>query len=555
MAKKYLALDEAAEMLGIDPEKLMKARENGDIRGFADRGSWKFRQADLDEFARSLQADSDPEIQILDEGSVLDDDDFSDLSSSDSDVRLQIDDDFGDLGESTSDVRLDDGSDKAGSLSESLSDVRLDGDSGPTLESSDSEVLLVGSDSDSDVRMTDSDSDVRLTGDSDSDVELITESDSDVKLMGDDSDSDVQLIDGLGATDGEITLSDNTDSIEMEVVGDIATPDESSLIMSRDSDMAEDSDLLIAPDDPGSDITLEAPGGSSVLLDDESGITLEAADSGILMGADDSGISLESVDSGLVLDDDSGISLDAGDSGISLDIADSGIALAPMDDDSGIALEAVDQTMPLQIGGVPAGDDLDTTMLESQPGLDDSTGEFELAGLGDDDDEVGMDTSVLLFEDDDDTDSSAGTPITGVAAAAGGAMAAAAGAAALRGSSVDTDDDFEDFDDDEFDDMDDDDDFDDDVFDAADDDFDDGFDAGESQADLAGASAGGVVVQRAAVEHDWGIGWLVTLSIGSILMLLCCMLSFDLVRSMWSWNEPTPVTSTVMDTLGGLFGG
>ena len=189
--------------LGIPTEQLMKARENGDIRGFADRGSWKFRQADLDEFARSLQADSDPDMQFLDGD---DDDEFGvELSSSDSVVRLQLDDDLLGIEESTSDVRLDDGGQN---LNESLSDVRLAGDSGPTLDSSDSEVLLVGSDSDSDVRLSDSDSDVRLSDDSDSDVELVADSDSDVKLLADDSDSDVQLIDGLGATDGEVTLTD-----------------------------------------------------------------------------------------------------------------------------------------------------------------------------------------------------------------------------------------------------------------------------------------------------------------------------------------------------------
>jgi hypothetical protein len=187
-------------------------------------------------------------------------------------------------------------------------------------------------------------------------------------------------------------------------------------------------------------------------------------------------------------------------------------------------------------------------MMESPAAFDDSDSEFELAGLGDDDDDdVGMDTSVLLFEDDDDD---ADTTSGAVVAAGAGVAAVAAGAAALRESSVDSSADFEDFDDDDEFDMEDDDDFDDDVFDAADDDFDDDFDAGESQAEFAGA---GPVVSRAAVEHDWGVGWLVALSIGSILMIMCCMLSFDLVRSMWAWKEPTPISNILLDTLGGLF--
>ena len=241
MAKKYLTLEEAANMLGVSTEDLVKARENGDIRGFADRGSWKFRQNDLDEFARSRQADSDPDMQLLSD-SVLDDD-FTDLSSSDSDVRLAVDDSLlPDLGESTSDVRLAGSDDDI--LGTSSSDVRLMGDSGPSLDASDSDVQLVGSDSDSDVRVSDSDSDVRISGqidtdsdiqvdsdsdsdvrltDSDSDVELVPESDSDVKLM-EDSDSDVQLIEGLDATDGEIVLSDDTDSVEINAVSYTTSP-------------------------------------------------------------------------------------------------------------------------------------------------------------------------------------------------------------------------------------------------------------------------------------------------------------------------------------------
>ena len=534
MAKKYLSLEEACDKLGVSNDQLMKARENGEIRGFADRGSWKFREADVDEYARSQQADSDPDVQLGGD-SVLEGD--FDPTTSDSDVRLSIDDSLlPDLGESTS-------------------DVRLAGDSGPALDNSDSDVQLVGSDSDSDVRMMDSDSDVRLSEDSDSDVDLVTESDSDVKLLDDGSDSDVQLIEGLDATDGEIALSGSSDSIELEVVGDIAGADDSSLIMSREgtdsgffSAMAADSSSVLSdPDDPGSDITLETPDSQSVLDDDDSGITLETVDSGVLLGADDSGISLESVDSGLVLDDESGISLDAGDSGISLDFGadDSGIALDMGGDDSGIALEsdALDQTMPLvPSAGGAVSDELDTTMMESPDVLADSgtDSEFELAGLGgDDDDDVGMDTSVLLFEDDDEDAGSGG--VAAVAGAAAGAVAA--------GSDTGVDFEDDDFaDDDEFG-MDDD--FDDDVFDAADDDFDDDdFDAGESQ--VTGAS-GATAAVAPAVEHNWGVGWLVTLSLSSVLVVACCLVSFDLVRSMWSWNEPTTVSSTVMEKLGGMF--
>ena len=108
MAKKYLSIEEAAERLGISTQDLIRHRENGEVRGFADRGTWKFREQDVTEFARSRQAGSDPEIPLIDPPKVRNeepaaeesamissdsalDEDFDDLSTSDSDVRLLFD--------------------------------------------------------------------------------------------------------------------------------------------------------------------------------------------------------------------------------------------------------------------------------------------------------------------------------------------------------------------------------------------------------------------------------------------------------------------------------
>ena len=64
MAKKYITLQQAAKRLGITPEELARQRESGAIRGFANRGSWKFRERDIDEFARSREVDSSTEIPL-----------------------------------------------------------------------------------------------------------------------------------------------------------------------------------------------------------------------------------------------------------------------------------------------------------------------------------------------------------------------------------------------------------------------------------------------------------------------------------------------------------
>ena len=71
MSKKYLSLEEASHQLGITSEQLIRYRENGDVRGFADRATWKFRPEDIEALGRSLQADSSPEVPLLSDDDLL----------------------------------------------------------------------------------------------------------------------------------------------------------------------------------------------------------------------------------------------------------------------------------------------------------------------------------------------------------------------------------------------------------------------------------------------------------------------------------------------------
>ncbi len=569
MAKKYLSLEEAASMLGMTTDQVMRARERGDLRGFADRGSWKFREQDIEEFLRSQQTDSSPDIPIItgDSSSVLDDGD-NDLSSSDSDVRLFFDD-----------SPFDDGGVKE--LAQSGSDVRLSGDSGPKLETdgdidlsgwdsdlkisdSDSDVKLVGagteaeidlvsgkkSDSDSDVRLVDDeDSDVKLF-DSDSDVRLAenlaatgamelsqSDSDSDVKLMGsddillDDSDSDVKLSTGLDRTDSDIRLADPSPApkAQSDVTRTMAMP-----IMPDDSDLK----LLnkgsgTRAGSPDSGISLEVRGSGLNLNSDESGISLEL-DSGISLEADDSGISLESFDSGAKLGgDDSGITLDAGDSGISLDI-----------DDDGPAVQDMSRTMPMQaIPGAAKAKALSdssamTTQFEIPAAVVGKDSEFELAGLDDDEEEVGTNTSVLTFEDDDvDNSRTIAAPALaneGFADDDDSAAAVADDDSYEEEESYDDDGGYEE-------DMDD-------VSDAEE--FgDDDFESGQSQVGPAAARVG----SRADVE--WSLLVKVLISFSTVLSVLCAVVGVELVRTMWVWTQPVggAPSSPILEMLGGMF--
>ncbi len=539
MAKKYLTLEEAADLIGVQTEELIRLRERGQLRGFADRGTWKFKHEDIEELARSRQADSDPDVPILDESGVLSTDD-DDLADQPTVIRRNVLDD--------DDVR-DDMSD---------SDVRLILDDSLTADDSDPDVMVIGADSDSDVALVDesprgddgSDSDVKLIGgDSESDVQLITpnqaDSDSDVKLIpdapgGDDVDlhgteSEVRLLDeadprgGDPGSDSDVKLihDDNTDS-EVAVISDEGAAD--SGVRLDLSDVSDDDDASVLADDSAialsddSGISLAAESGISLENLADSGISLESADSGIALSPGESGISLESGDSGLTLSDDDDFGL-ADDSGISVQSpADSGIALDSGDD--------MTETIPMLDS--PGGDsDFDQTQLEVSE-FESADSEFELSMDAIDDDDDGADTSVILFDDDDDVDDHAPTMVRG-------------GADEFDDEDFDSSEEFaDDFDDDmdvagvdvigeddELDDLD--------VFDAADEDFDDGFTAGESHAEFISP----VGAQMAApAEADWGAGTFVGLFLATGLLCLVGVVMFDLIRTMWAWNEPSSFSST-----------
>jgi len=624
MAKKYLSLEEAAGLLDMTTEQLMKIREQGDIRGFADRGSWKFREQDIDEFQRSRQADSSPDFPIItgdSSSSVLEELDAADLSSSDSDVRLFFDE------------SLFDGTDAKGLVS-SGSDVRLAGDSGPNLEETESEDELDLSGWGSDAKLSDSDSDVKLVGagtqpeidlnqtiqmedNADSDVVMVTgtdgkvglpadsefrisDSDSDVRLSSGDDDSDMQRADDEAAVDDEDLAAtahfDGTDSdSDVKLMGseDLLLPDEDSdsdVKLSADLDRTDsdirlpepspaptakfspaasgkpssdpkakpnrlqfppdDSDLKlinkgsgVRKDRPDSGMSAPARGSGLGLEADESGISLEM-DSGISLEADDSGISLESYDSGISLEgfesgtglgDDNAITLDAGDSGISLDLdGDSGISMPPDD---------LSRTMPMQgIKGAKAGVSDSTSMttqFEIPKSASSHDSEFELAGLDDDDEEVGSNTGVLTFEEVDDPDSSRTMAVPALSGAAAKDEVDEAAEEEFEDEESSYDDGEEEFEDDEDLDVHDSEGFE-----------DDNFESGQSQV------AGFPVPMRAGrADIDWGIGTKIMIGISTLVSVMCAVVGIELVRTMWLWTQPSsdaPVSS-ILQMIGGAF--
>ena len=420
--KKYLSLEEAAAQLGMKTEELIRLREKGDVRGFADRGTWKFKAEDVAEFRRRRQPDSDPDLPIMDD---FDDDDLGRQATvirkggetkSDSDVRLSSDDKKKSrLTGSSAEVL-------AIGMQNSDSDVRLVEPTKSSKKGSDSDVTLVKpklaskSDSDSDVKMIDlpnsapdSDSDVKLLEphrsslDSDSDVRLspLSSSDSDVKLIGPKSkgskrgsDSDVTLLSkgpkgsapadrgakthemgpldsGIGGIDFDLSEDRNSDSVLLD-------GDDSSITLAGDSgiQLAGDSGIRLAD-------------GSAIRLGATSGIRL-GGDSGIRL-ADDSGVQLKNPA-------DSGISLEGPDSSVRL--ADSGINLG---DESGTnRSHGSSKTFDLTSGSSKTKRAGSSPKLKRSPADDlDSTSPILLSGL-DDDDDLARTSPLLMSSDIDD---------------------------------------------------------------------------------------------------------------------------------------------------------
>ena len=398
--KKYLSLEDAAILLGVQPEELIRLREKGEIRGFADRGTWKFKADDVAEYRRRQQPDSDPDLQLIDEDDI-DDSPAPQRPSrnlnSDSDVRLILADDPQPkrLSGSSADLKTID-------LMKSDSDVRLVEAPEPK-KGSDSDVKLVKpkspskADSDSDVKMMEIDLD---DSDSDSDVKLLDsgvsiDSDSDVRLA--QSDSDVRLA-PLSGSDSDVKLASKKPGIEDDSDSDV-------ILLPRGGKHRTDPMQETSPVSPMADsgsLDFDLRDDDSPLAGD-SGIMLAGEDSGIQLAGEDSGIQLADEDSGIRLGGDSGIRLsqDSGvqlmqpaDSGISLEGQDSGIRFA----DSGMTLD--DSSGVRSSGGKkkgsgkkrpPSDSDFDDLDLTNPMLLSDS----------DEDDDLGAVTNALSLDEDD----------------------------------------------------------------------------------------------------------------------------------------------------------
>ncbi len=66
MAQGYYTLEEAAQILNTSVDELKMLARHGEVRSFQDRGTWRFRVADIQELARKRGLTSDPELSVGD---------------------------------------------------------------------------------------------------------------------------------------------------------------------------------------------------------------------------------------------------------------------------------------------------------------------------------------------------------------------------------------------------------------------------------------------------------------------------------------------------------
>lgn len=501
---KLIELKDAAEQLGITPEVLTEMVDQKKIFGYRDGASWKFKPTELERVKGEISADP----SFLGGAAAKLSDMASDAKDAVTDAVENVgetlglvsdDDDMIDVGELQLDDDKDDGADSILISEEELgrsddgTSSTIIGKAGLDLDVADSDINIA-TEKEEVMPMPESGSDLSLADDDE--LTLATDNDD----LGLAPDSDVKI-----ATDDELSLAGDSD-LKLETESTSASD-----VLSGDSD-------LLAVDDGGTGPALGS--GIDLSLDDagtgsaESSLALSAGSDALSLDDDD--LKLESADSGIGAD--SGLDLDLDDddllagsglgSDITLGASDSGINLANPSD-SGISLEDVGSGID---GGLDSslelGDD-DMIELEAEPADPEDATEMDaefmltpVAGDGDLDEESDDSGSQVIALDSDEFDESAATMLV------------------------------------------------------ADDGMGGGDDLMEAPGALAvGATATGVAAagaSAAAEEADFSVWNIVSLVMLAMFMALGSWVAMDVLRNIWSWNEPYGITNSVLNAITGM---
>ena len=495
---QFYTLEEAARVLGMDPEDLKSKANSNEIRAYRDGNTFQFKVADIDEYARIKGLGSEPDLHLSDL-------DIPATSQELSEFELNAaQPDYGQTMEYT----------PKGSGSEH--DVLVDDLSVPPNPISGSSSVILGMEaagkrpSDSDVRLVPdnpkgaSDSDVRLAGNSgfkapsDSDVTLIADDTSSHEALEASSSGDTAVRQSPLGSSGELHAEAGSDfELTPSSVIDALQPESGSDFELSAVDEGSDefeSTPLKRPSD--SDVTAGTPGLSGVNLSRPS----------------DSGINLQTA------------------SGLNLGHS---VELSPLSSES---LPAIKPTLKPKsksslsetpVPGVGKGDkdifddtDFEVDALDSDTeGSDDRTMQLEAAS---DFELEESDTGSEVFAiDEDDVDQNAATSI---------------------GSAVDLGDDEDDVD--EF-------------AEGASGEMSAG--AWDVESESGSPSSGGraapsPMMASQGPSAEWGGLWVGMLGVTTVFMLLLAFVSMDLIRNLYDFHEAGPASGLVK-SIAGMIGG
>jgi len=500
MPQEYINLDDAAQMLGISREELIRMAQQREIRAFADRGTWKLRKKDVEEYARQRGIGSGAEIALGDqdeqEAGAPDQvtiagadqaEEAVEILPSDSDVRL-VPDEPADQ-PSDSDVKLVDEPKPP-----SDSDVRLAPESEVALSDSSDEVKVAGpAPSDSDVRLEEaeppSDSGERLVSDTSAPgTGTAAEVTQDLPVLPDEElegSSEELAIPGSSSELAATAEFDSDFELDLDATG---SSDEVSLVPDEDQ-------VQLAPADEEEDVTGKEPGASGIDLASpaDSGIALETGETAGAQAAAAAVDELESVEElgeqktefeATEVDSDFELSAESASDTAQLSL-DSDFELAGAEFDTG---QSSDSGEVLELADAEPADD---------------SAETQLAG--------GESGAVLTLEGEEEVGEGEATALAEVAEEEWAEELEAVGEVEEA--------------------------------EAVAEEFEEAAALEEAEA-VEAEAVPAPTLPRAVAEPQWGAGWVITLGFCAVLMLLTTVVMIDLVRTMWGWPEGTSLYSS-----------
>ncbi len=541
-------MDEAIDLLGVSRERMNELREANEVRGYRDGASWKFRGEDIDRLVQD--GVPEPEQSGISDATMQ----IGSASSS----GLGAIDGPGEPLEDLDELRLDEGSDAG--VSDEF-ELDLEGDSAsdgvsdstaipasrqpePPSAKSELEIEPLDDDDDADSILL-SEAELGDDGGMRPPSTIIGRSEapeeSDLKLASSPSDvasmSDVRLAEpdeiaapgSVPAPESSKGGFENLEEIDIDLEiesSKILPPEQAAAARKAAREMAQQAPA--PPEDSGIELELEDAEGSSAPMADSS------ADNDFGLG--DSGSSVVLSD-----DEDDDFVLGGGGSQVGISGGDSGINLNPSD--SGIALDDV----PLEMSGAQAGSsfdlgsslDIDTGASALGSGAPVQGEDFLLTPLGDAGDDEDSSQVIALEEMTEESPEVSGFgSLSGTGFSSTGLSGAGLSGAGLSGAGLSG--------------------------------------TGLSDAGLSGAGLSGVGFSGSGIGGDEQLGGamppssiamptvpeaqfdvfsLSLLTVCLIPMTLGAMVMTDLIRTMWSYEEPTVIGSSLIEGLRSLFGG